>query len=225
MTRVTRSLATLATATLAATACRGTPSLLPETDGGTPPVAPDSFLVAFETTKGPFTVKAHRAWSPAGVDRFYDLMRRRLYDDTRVYRVVSGFVVQFGLTGHPAANTAWQALGIPDEPVLHQNRRGRVSYARGGPRTRSLQIFINLADNLRLDTLNAGGVAGYPPFGEVVDGMSTVDSLNAEYGNTPAQRQDSIRTQGNAYLDRVFPNLDRILMARITREWKGDGRR
>ena len=205
---------------IALAACRGTPSLLPASDNPVSPTAPDSFVVAFSTNKGPFSIQAHRAWSPAGVDRFYDLVRRRVYDDTRLYRVVEGFVVQFGLTNFPDANEAWQRLGVPDEAVLQENRRGRVSYARGGPRTRSLQLFINLADNRRLDTLAAGGVVGYPPFGEVIEGMSTVDSLNAEYGNTPAQRQDSIRTLGNAYLDRTFPKLDRIYSARITREWK-----
>lgn len=205
---------------LLSVACRGTPSLLPSGENPVSPTAPDSFVVSFSTNKGLFSIKAHRAWSPAGVDRFYDLVRRRVYDDTRLYRVVEGFVVQFGLTNHPEANQAWQRLGVPDEPVLEENRRGRVSYARGGPRTRSLQIFINLADNLRLDSLEAGGVVGYPPFGEVIEGMATVDSLNAEYGNTPAQRQDSIRTLGNAYLDRTFPNLDRIYIARVTKEWK-----
>lgn len=198
------------------------PGLLPPPD--TPwvsPVAPDSFEVRFETSQGPFVVRVHRAWSPAAADRFHELIRRRLYDDTRIYRVVPGFVVQFGLTATPEASTAWQALGLPDEPVTRENSRGRVSFARGGPRTRSLQVFINTGNNSpRLDTLQAGGVTGYPPFGEVTEGLDLVDRFNAEYGPAPAQRQDSIRTQGNAWLDRVYPALDRIHRARIVREWR-----
>ncbi|MEK6687940.1 MAG: peptidylprolyl isomerase, partial [Gemmatimonadota bacterium] len=118
-------------------------------------------------------------------------------------------------------SAAWQRLGIPDEPVGRENSRGRVSFARGGPRTRSLQIFINLGNNSpRLDTLTVGEVVGYPPIGEVTTGMEAVDLFSGEYGAAPAQRQDSIRALGNAWLDRTYPNLDRIYRARITREWR-----
>lgn len=211
----------LALAGLGAIGCRP-PGLLPPTGGEwASPAAPDSFEITFETSKGPFIVRAHRDWSPAGVDRLHDLIRRRVYDDLRVYRMMPGFVAQFGLGASPEASAAWQRLGIPDEPVVRENRRSRVSFARGGPRTRSLQIFINLGNNSpRLDTLTAGGVVGYPPIGEVTAGMEAVDLFTAEYGAAPAQRQDSIRALGNAWLDRTYPNLDRIFRARITREWR-----
>ncbi len=179
---------------LHAIGCRP-PGLLPPTGAEwVSPAAPDSFDVSFETSQGPFVLRAHRDWSPAGVDRLHDLIRRRAYDDLRVYRMMPGFVAQFGLGASPEASAAWQRLGIPDEPVARENGRGRVSFARGGPRTRSLQIFINLGHNSpRLDTLTAAGVVGYPPIGEVIMGMESVDRFSGEYGAAPAQRQDSIR--------------------------------
>jgi peptidyl-prolyl cis-trans isomerase A (cyclophilin A) len=183
-------------------------------------VAPDSFRVAFETTRGRFDVVAHRAWAPAGVDRFYDLVRRRYYDDVSFFRVVPGFVAQFGLSGDPRVSDAWRANTIPDEPVRETNRRGRISFARGGRNTRTVQLFINLRDNPRLDTLNA---FGFPPIGEVVDGMQVVDSLYSGYGEAVPRGQgpvqDSIRAQGNAYLARGFPRLDYIRRARVVRKW------
>lgn len=201
-------------------ACAGAPGLIPDDPAAPPPVAPDSFLVAFETTAGPFRVMAHRAWSPAGVDRFRDLLRRGYYDDQVVFRVVEGFVVQFGLHGDPAVNAGWEGAAIPDEPVRVPNTRGRVSYARGGPHSRTVQLFINLRDNSpRLDTLSSGTVAGYPPIGEVVEGMDVVDRLEGKYGGAPAARQDSIRLLGNAWLERTYPDLDRILRARVVESW------
>lgn len=202
-------------------ACGGGRSLVPE-EGATarPPAAPDSFLVDFETTEGTFTVAAHRAWSPAGVDRFYDLVRRGYYRDIVIYRVVEGYVAQFGIHDDPGVNRAWRDRGLPDEPVRVPNRRGRVSFARGGPESRTVQLFINLEDNdPRLDTLTVGGIEGYPPIGEVVEGMDVVDRFEDGYGNEPARRQDSIARLGNDYLERAFPELDRILETRIVREW------
>jgi peptidyl-prolyl cis-trans isomerase A (cyclophilin A) len=224
MTQRAHSLSVAATIALSLAACCGAPSRLPSPEPS--PVAPDSFLVEFETSRGRFEVLARRDWSPLGVDRFHDLVRRRVYDDIRVFRVVAGFVAQFGLTGDSAVNRAWRGKGLADEPVRAENTRGRVSYARGGPETRSLQLFINLGNNSpRLDTLPAGGVVGYPPIGEVVRGMETVDSFHAGYGNAPSQRQDSIAALGNAWLDRVFPELDRIVRARVVREWRARGPR
>ena len=188
--------------------------------GDRPLTAPDSFRVAFETSRGSFDVVAHRAWAPAGVDRFYDLVRRRYYDDVRFFRVVPGFVAQFGLSGDPRATEAWRGRPIPDEPVRQTNRRGRIAFARGGPNTRTAQLFINLRDNARLDTLNG---YGFPPIGEVVSGMDVVDSLYAGYGEQAPRGtgpvQDSIRAQGNEYLVRAFPRLDFIRRARVAREW------
>jgi peptidyl-prolyl cis-trans isomerase A (cyclophilin A) len=184
-------------------------------------VAPDSFHVAFETSRGRFDVVAHRAWSPIGVDRFYDLVRRRYYDDARFFRVVRGFVAQFGLAGDPRVTEAWLARTIPDEPVRQSNRRGRIAYARAGPNTRSVQLYINLRDNPRLDALNG---FGFPPIAEVVSGMDVVDSLYAGYGEgSPVGRgpvQDSIRAAGNDYLQRAFPRLDYVRTARVVRAWK-----
>jgi cyclophilin family peptidyl-prolyl cis-trans isomerase len=178
---------------------------------------PDSFLVTFETTRGQFDVMAHLRWAPVGTDRFYELVRRRYYDSVYVFRVVKGFVAQFGLHGDPDVNAAWRNRRIADDRVREGNTRGRLSFARSGPGTRTTQLYINFADNIRLDT---SGTIGFPAFAEVVRGMEVVDSLNAEYGGAPSQRQDSISRQGNAYLQRAFPNLDMIRTARIVREWR-----
>lgn len=201
--------------------CVRAPERLPTGPPGPSPVGPDSFHVAFETSQGPFVVGIYREWAPLASDRVYELVRRKLYDDIRVFRVVSGYVVQFGLTGDSAVNRAWAARGLPDEPVQQPNTRGRVAFARGGPQTRSMQIFIDLGNNSpRLDTLTASGVVGYPPFGEVLEGMEVVDRFFAEYGNAPSRQQDSISALGNAWLDRVYPKLDRIRTARVIRDWR-----
>jgi peptidyl-prolyl cis-trans isomerase A (cyclophilin A) len=178
---------------------------------------PDSFLVAFETTRGRFEVMAHSRWAPVGADRFYDLVRRRFYDDVIVFRVVRGFVAQFGISGDPAVSAAWRGRRIADDRTRESNTRGRVSYASGGPNTRTTQLFINYADNRRLDSTATGG---YPPIGEVVSGMDVVDSLYGEYGGAPSAAQDSIQMQGNAFLRRAFPRLDAIRTARIVNEWR-----
>ena len=177
--------------------------------------APDSFLVALVTSRGPIVVIAHRGWAPRGVDRFYSLVRAGFFDDARFFRVVKGFVAQFGLPADPKVGQAWSTQAMPDDSVRHSNRHGALSFASAGPNTRTTQLFISLADNVRLDTY--GGV-GFPPIGEVVEGLAQIDSLNAEYGEAPSQ--DSIRLQGNAYLARVFPKLDYIKSARISREWR-----
>jgi peptidyl-prolyl cis-trans isomerase A (cyclophilin A) len=179
--------------------------------------APDSFLVAFETTRGRFDVMAHSRWAPVGTDRFYELVHRRFYDSVIVFRVVKGFVAQFGINGDPAVAAAWRNRRIADDMVREGNKRGRLSFARSGPGTRTTQLFINFADNVRLDT---SGTIGFPAFAEVVRGMDVVDSLNAEYGGAPSQHQDSIGRQGNAYLRRAFPKLDMIKTARIVQEWR-----
>lgn len=166
-------------------------------------------------------LRARRTWSPQGVDRLHYLVRSGYYEDARFFRVVGGFVAQWGLNGRPPLDSIWQTRRFPDEPVKSSNTRGRVSYARGGPNTRSIQLYINLADNTRLDTINT---FGFPPIGEVIEGMAVVDSLYSGYGGTrdnrlPGPSQDSIRIVGNAYLERNFPLLDRILKTRIVRKW------
>jgi peptidyl-prolyl cis-trans isomerase A (cyclophilin A) len=178
--------------------------------------APDSFLVVFETTRGRFDVMIHSRWAPLGVDRFYDLVRRRFYDDVTVFRIEKGFVAQFGISGDPAVSAAWRFRRIPDDPIYESNIRGRLSYASAGPNTRSTQLFINFKNNPQLDA----PTGGYPPIGQVVAGMDVVDSLYAEYGNAPANAQVSIQAEGNAFLRANFPKLDVIRTARIVREWR-----
>lgn len=184
-------------------------------------VAPDSFDVEMVTTKGPMIVRLHRAWSPLGVDRFHALVRQRYFDDVAFHRTIRNFVAQFGIHGDTAVSAAWRGKAIADEPVKATNRKGTISYARGGPNTRTTQLFFNTVDNTpRLDTLNT---FGFPPIGEVVSGLAVLDSLNWEYSGTrggqtfPGPAQDSVSRQGNAYLRRVFPRLDYIVTARVNK--------
>lgn len=177
---------------------------------------PDSFLVAFETTRGRFEMMAHYGWAPVGVDRFYDLVRRRFYDDVTIFRVVKGFVAQFGISPDPAVSAAWRNRRIADDRVRESNTRGRVSFASGGANTRTTQVFINFANNVRLDS----AAGGYPPIGEIVRGMEVVDSLYSDYGGRPSSAQGQIQARGNAFLRDSFPNLDVIRTARIIQEWR-----
>jgi len=154
----------------------------------------------------------HRSWAPQGADRFYALVHSGFYDGARFFRVVRGFVVQFGLPADPQLGRAWSSQPIPDDPVRRPNRRGTVAFASAGPNTRTTQLFINLADNLRLDAL------GFAAIGQVAEGLGIVDSLYGQYGERPSQ--DSIRLQGDAYLSRAYPKLDQIRTARIVREWR-----
>jgi peptidyl-prolyl cis-trans isomerase A (cyclophilin A) len=191
---------------------------------------PDSFVVAFETSRGRFDVMARKSWAPNGVDRFYALVGNHYYDEARFYRVVKNFVAQFGMAADPSVTAAWRPRAIADEPVRHGNLRGTIAYARGGPGTRTAQLFINFKDNTRLDTLNG---FGFPPIAEVVSGMTIVDSLYSGYGEaTPrtgavpgrsGPQQDSIARLGNSYLARGWPRLDYIRHARIVREWRVPG--
>jgi peptidyl-prolyl cis-trans isomerase A (cyclophilin A) len=188
---------------------------------------PDSFLVHFESSRGPFDVMAHRDWAPIGVQRLYQTLGEHYYDDARFFRVVKNYVAQFGLAGDPSKTAAWRRRCMADEAVKHPNTRGTMAYARGGPNTRSIQLFINFKDNPKLDTL-AG--FGFPPIGELVQGMENVDSLYNGYGDSAPRSgpqfgregpsQDSITAQGNAYLNRGWPKLDYVKTARIIREWK-----
>lgn len=171
------------------------------------PPAPDSFRVAFETTRGTFVVEALRKWSPRGVDRFHELVNAGYFRDIGFFRVVPGFVAQFGMHGDPAVNREWDDRPIADDPVVQSNARGTIVFATSGPNTRRNQFFINYADNARLDAM------GFSPFGRVVEGMSVVDSIYAEYRDTPDQAR--IASEGNVYLKRAFPRLDYIKSARI----------
>ncbi|HEX5580921.1 MAG TPA: peptidylprolyl isomerase [Gemmatimonadaceae bacterium] len=218
---VALTLAAVLTATLTACARGESPLLVPAPAALAAP-APDSFVVRFETTRGPFDLLVRRHWSPNGADRLHYLARHGFYDGVRFFRVVPGFVAQFGLSGDTAVAAAWRERTIPDDTVRASNRRGTVAFARGGPETRTTQLFVNLKDNPRLDELNG---FGFPPVGEVVSGMETVvDSLYQGYGEGPPRgmgpSQDSIRVLGTPYLEREFPELDWVRRASVVKEWK-----
>ncbi len=170
--------------------------------------APAEYRVRFTTSRGDFALLVKREWAPAGVDRFYNLVRMGFYDSGRFFRVAPGFVVQWGLNGDPRVSTAWQEAKIPDDPAGKQtNARGTITFATSGPNSRTTQVFINFADNARLDGM------GFAPFGRVIAGMDVVDAINAEYKEQP--NQGAITSQGNPYLMREFPRLDFIVKATL----------
>jgi len=172
--------------------------------------APDTFQVKFETTRGDFTMDVTRAWAPLGVDRFYNLVRHHYYDNMVLFRVVSGFVVQFGISSYPPVNAAWVSATIKDDPVLQSNKRGYVTFATSGANSRTTQIFINFGDNSRLDSM------GFAPFATINhDGMKVVEMFYDQYAEGPTNQQDSIQKQGKAFLDKNYPKLDVIKQATV----------
>jgi peptidyl-prolyl cis-trans isomerase A (cyclophilin A) len=178
--------------------------------------APPTYNARFDTTKGSFTVEVHRDWAPNGADRFYNLVKNGFFDNARFFRVVSGFMVQFGINGDPKLSAVWREARIKDDPVTKSNARGAITFATAGPDTRTSQVFINYADNSRLDG------QGFAPFGIVTgNGMDVVDKLYADYGegapggHGPAQ--DRIQREGNPYLTSQFPKLDYIKKATIVK--------
>jgi len=164
--------------------------------------------VKFTTTKGDITLQVTRAWAPIGADRFYNLVKHGFYNDAAFFRIVPGFIVQFGLGADPAVNRAWRNANIKDDPVTQSNRPGTLTFATAGPGTRTTQLFINLGNNAGLDG------QGFAPFGQVTSGMDVVQKLYSGYGERPDQ--GSITNEGKAYLDKNFPNIDRIEKATIT---------
>ena len=175
--------------------------------------APEVYDVKFTTTKGDFVVQVTRAWAPLGADRFYNLAANRFFDDASFFRVLSGFVVQFGLHADPQISKAWRAATIKDDPVTQSNRPGFITFATAGPNTRTTQVFINLGNNAQLDSM------GFAPFGQVTQGMDVVKQLYSGYGEgAPSGRgpdQGMVSSQGKAYLDKDFPKLDSIKSATI----------
>ena len=176
--------------------------------------APEAFKVRFETTAGDFVVDVTRTWSPNGADRLYNLVKNGYYDGVYFYRVVSGFMVQFGMHGEPQVQIRWSRAGITDDPVAVSNKRGTVTYAKGGPNSRTTQLFINFGDNSNLDA------QGFAPVGRVSEGMEVVDQLHSGYGEIQEQggngpRAYGITSQGNQYLVDNFPDLDHIITATL----------
>ncbi len=170
-------------------------------------VAPADFKAEFVTTKGNFVVEVHKEWAPLGADRFYNLVRGGFFTNAAFFRVVPNFMVQFGLNANPEVNGAWRNANLRDDPVKQSNKRGYITFATAGPNTRTTQLFINFKDNGFLDS------QGFAPFGEVVEGMDVVDKINSQYGETPDQ--GAIQSQGDAYISKNFPNIDKIKSARI----------
>jgi peptidyl-prolyl cis-trans isomerase A (cyclophilin A) len=171
-------------------------------------VAPAEYRARFDTSVGPFVVLVHRSWSPKGADRFYNMVKYGFFDNSRFFRVMPNFMVQFGLNGDPAVQRPWTNANLQDEPAKQSNKRGLITFATAsGPNTRTTQVFINFRDNAFLDP------QGFTPFGEVESGMDAVDKINAEYGERPDQ--GLIQQQGNAYLTKAFPRLSFITKATI----------
>lgn len=177
--------------------------------------APEKFVAEFETTKGSFTIGVTRKYSPKAVDRFYQLVKNGYFENGIFYRVVDDYVAQFGNTD-VATMENWRQFKIPDEPVVLQNKRGTISFARHGKESRDLEVFINLRDNETLDTINIDGVVGYPAFGQVINGMDVVDKLYSKYGERTMSDPD-LYTDRAGFL-KSFPELDRITKATIIEE-------
>ncbi|MCC7339498.1 MAG: peptidylprolyl isomerase [Bryobacterales bacterium] len=171
------------------------------------PKDPNVIMVRMKTTKGDIDIELHKDWAPLGVARFRELVDSGYFDGARFFRVVPGFVVQFGIAANPLLTAKWDGSEIQDDPVLQSNTRGIVTFATAGRNTRTTQLFINLGDNPRLDNM------GFAPIGRVVRGMDSVDSIDSRYGEAP--QQPRIEDEGEAYLSREFPNLDKIVSARV----------
>lgn len=171
--------------------------------------APATFKAQFETTKGTFVVEVTRAWSPNGADRFYNLVKNGFFDNTKFFRVIPGFMAQFGISGNPAVAAKWRDANIQDDPVTQSNKRGYITFATAGPGTRTTQLFINYGNNANLDS------QGFSPFGKVIKGMEVVDKIYSGYGEQPNQMQ--IQMEGNKYLNASWPKLDGIKKATIVK--------
>ena len=172
--------------------------------------APATYRARFETSQGTFVIEVHREWGPNAADRFYNLVKNGFYDDARFFRVLSGFMVQFGLNGDPEIQRPWSSAGLLDEPAKQSNTRAFVSFAReSSPNSRDTMVFINYKDNSYLDN------EGFPPFGQVIVGMEVVDKLYSGYGRTNVPDQRRILSEGNAYLAAEYPKLDFIKRARV----------
>jgi len=175
--------------------------------------APETYKVKFDTSKGVFVVEVHRDWAPLGADRFYNLVRNGFYNNVRFFRVLTGFMAQFGMNGTPAVQKVWgaPAQNLKDDPVKQSNKRGYITFANAGPNSRSTQVFINMVDNTFLDP----EAMHFAPFGQVVEGMDIVDMLYTGYGRQNVPDQGRITNEGNAYLMKEYPKLDFVKTATI----------
>lgn len=165
-------------------------------------MAPQEFTVEMKTTKGNVKIAVYRDWAPDGADRFYNLVKSGFFRDIAMFRMVKGFVVQFGIHGSPLVSSVWRDATIADDAVKETNARGTLTFAKAGPDTRTTQLFINLQDNPRLDAM------GFAPIGKIVEGMDVIDAMNFSYGERPNQAR--IQREGNDYLKKSFPGLDYI---------------
>jgi peptidyl-prolyl cis-trans isomerase A (cyclophilin A) len=174
--------------------------------------APATYKAKFDTSKGAFVVTVHRDWAPIGADRFYNLVKNGYFDDVRFFRVISNFMVQFGISGSPTVSAIWRnpSVQLKDDPVKQSNKRGYITFATAGPNTRTTQVFVNFKDNAFLDG------QGFAPFGEVSEGMEdVVDKLYSQYAGKPQEQFVQILNQGNAFLNKDFPKLDFVKTATI----------
>ena len=194
-------------------AAGASPALSNPKDAKMNQTAPAKYKARFETSQGPFVIEVTRDWAPLGADRFYNLVQQGYYDDVRFFRVLDGFMAQFGIHGDPKTAAVWRNERIQDDPVKQSNTRGMVSYAMAGPNTRTTQVFINFGDNSQLDGMR------FAPFGKVVEGMNVVDKLHSAYGEGAPRGagpdQGRIQAEGNAYLVKDFPKLDFVKKATI----------
>jgi peptidyl-prolyl cis-trans isomerase A (cyclophilin A) len=191
---------------LAQTATLSNPAALSEK-------APAVFKARFDTSKGAVVIEVHRDWAPNGADRFYNLVKNGFYDNTRFFRVIKGFMVQFGVNGDPKLSSGWRTATIQDDKVKQSNKRGYITFATSGPNSRTTQVFINFGDNAGLDD------QGFAPFGQVVAGMDVVDQLFGGYGEGAPRGagpdQSRVQREGNDYLTKDFPKLDFIKKATL----------
>jgi len=176
--------------------------------------APDLYRVKVATTKGDFVIEVNRAWAPLGADRFYNLVQNGFFTDASFFRVIPGFIAQFGLPANPRIAAVWQNANILDDRVMQSNKKGTITFATAGPNTRTTQLFLNLGDNTPLDG------QGFAPFGTIAEGMDVVVNLYSGYGEDSSMggrgpRQDLVQSQGKAYLDKNFPQLDSIKSATV----------
>ena len=175
--------------------------------------APPVYRVDFDTSKGPFVIEVHRDWAPNGADRFYNLVKNGFYDNARFFRVIEGFMVQFGVNGDPKISAVWRDARIKDDPARISNKRSFVTFATAGPNTRTTQVFVSYGDNSNLDS------QGFTPFGQVISGMKVLDSMYSGYGEGAPRGlgpdQSKLQAEGNAYLASKFGNLDYIKKATI----------